>query len=162
MGGRSDKGGNHAHGVWTPELVEKLKQLWLAGHSCSQIAAQLGHCISRCAVIGKVSRLGLPPRVTTMRARRTYTAPPKPKTVVPQPELTGAQPFLGEPGAFTEKGTCRFINGDTAGKDWIMCGQPGFPWCPHHRAICFDKAKTVLAVRKAKKSERDFDFRRAG
>lgn len=44
---------------WTDERVELLKKLWLDGHSASQIAAELGHGITRNAVIGKVHRLGL-------------------------------------------------------------------------------------------------------
>lgn len=44
--------------AWTDERVETLKALWTQGLSTSQIAAQLGG-ITRNAVIGKVSRLGL-------------------------------------------------------------------------------------------------------
>jgi GcrA cell cycle regulator len=39
--------------------VELLRQLWLDGKSASQISAQLGHGLTRNAVIGKVHRLGL-------------------------------------------------------------------------------------------------------
>ena len=44
---------------WTDEQVELLRQLWLDGKSASQISGQLGHGLSRNAVIGKVHRLGL-------------------------------------------------------------------------------------------------------
>jgi GcrA cell cycle regulator len=44
---------------WTDERVELLRQLWLDGKSASQISAQLGHGVTRNAVIGKVHRLGL-------------------------------------------------------------------------------------------------------
>ena len=44
---------------WTDERVELLRQLWLDGRSASQISAQLGHGVTRNAVIGKVHRLGL-------------------------------------------------------------------------------------------------------
>lgn len=43
---------------WTDERVDRLKQLWKEGLSCSQIARQLGG-VTRNAVIGKVHRLGL-------------------------------------------------------------------------------------------------------
>lgn len=41
-----------------PENVARLKALWAAGRSCSEIAAIIGNT-TRNAVIGKVNRLGL-------------------------------------------------------------------------------------------------------
>jgi GcrA cell cycle regulator len=55
---------------WTPERVERLRILWADGHSCSIIASMLGG-ITRNAVIGKVSRLGLPRRKTMARINGT-------------------------------------------------------------------------------------------
>lgn len=43
---------------WTEQRVALLKEKWLAGFSCSQIARALGG-VTRNAVIGKVNRLGL-------------------------------------------------------------------------------------------------------
>src|SRR5947208_2033160 len=43
--------------TWTTERVELLKQHFEAGLSCREIAAQIG--VSRNAVIGKLTRLGL-------------------------------------------------------------------------------------------------------
>lgn len=51
---------------WDDSRVEALKKLWADGLSASQIAARLGGT-TRNAVIGKISRLRLPPRVTTSR-----------------------------------------------------------------------------------------------
>jgi GcrA cell cycle regulator len=48
---------------WTDERIQRLKQLWAEGHSCSQIAADMGG-ITRNAVIGKVHRLDLAGRIT--------------------------------------------------------------------------------------------------
>lgn len=45
--------------AWTDERVGKLKVLFAAGLSMSSIAADLGHGITRNAVIGKVHRLHL-------------------------------------------------------------------------------------------------------
>jgi GcrA cell cycle regulator len=45
--------------VWTNERIERLQDLWLAGRSAAEISEELGNGISRNAVIGKVSRLGL-------------------------------------------------------------------------------------------------------
>lgn len=47
---------------WTSDRIERLKELWSAGWSASRIAAELG--CSRCAVLGKKYRLGLPARPT--------------------------------------------------------------------------------------------------
>src|SRR3954466_8081501 len=43
--------------TWTDERIELLKQHFEAGLSCREIAAQIG--VSRNAVIGKLTRLGL-------------------------------------------------------------------------------------------------------
>jgi GcrA cell cycle regulator len=53
---------------WTDERVELLRQLWLDGKSASQISAQLGHGVTRNAVIGKVHRLGLAGRAKSPSA----------------------------------------------------------------------------------------------
>ena len=47
---------------WTPEKVEKLKQLWGKGQTASQIAEIIGG-ISRNAVIGKAHRLNLSAKI---------------------------------------------------------------------------------------------------
>lgn len=47
---------------WPQERIELLTKLWADGLSCSRIANQIGHGLSRSAIIGKVHRLGLPGR----------------------------------------------------------------------------------------------------
>ncbi len=59
--------------TWTEARVETLKELWIEGLSCAQIARHLGG-ITRNAVIGKVSRLGLPGRATPSAPRRRIGA----------------------------------------------------------------------------------------
>jgi GcrA cell cycle regulator len=59
---------------WTDERVELLRQLWLDGRSASQISAQLGHGVTRNAVIGKVHRLGLAGRA---KAPTSAASPPR-------------------------------------------------------------------------------------
>jgi len=59
---------------WTDERVELLRQLWLDGKSASQISAQLGHGVTRNAVIGKVHRLGLAGRA---KAPTSTASPPR-------------------------------------------------------------------------------------
>ena len=59
---------------WTPEREEKLKQLWIKGHSGSQIARVLGDGATRNSVLGKAFRLKLQARVVTKKTTpRTIT-----------------------------------------------------------------------------------------
>ncbi len=58
--------------AWTDDRIELLTRLWEEGLSASQIAGQLGE-VTRNAVIGKVHRLGLPGRTTTVRVQRPRT-----------------------------------------------------------------------------------------
>lgn len=55
--------------TWTPERVETLKKMFAEGMSASRIAEAIGWT-TRNAVIGKVHRLGLSGRATTIRMNR--------------------------------------------------------------------------------------------
>jgi hypothetical protein len=59
--------------VWTAERVQRLEELWRAGHSAALVARELG--ITRGAVIGKVNRLDLPERVTSTSATASIWPP---------------------------------------------------------------------------------------
>ena len=76
---------------WTDERVELLRQLWLDGKSASQISSQLGHGVTRNAVIGKVHRLGLAGRAkapsSPAAAPRVASAP----RMSPRPASSGAR-----------------------------------------------------------------------
>jgi GcrA cell cycle regulator len=74
--------------------VELLRQLWLDGKSASQISAQLGHGLTRNAVIGKVHRLGLAGRA---KAPSAAAAPPRAASaprMAPRPVAGGARPAV--------------------------------------------------------------------
>ena len=104
---------------WTDERVELLKRLWLDGLSASQIAKQLGG-VTRNAVIGKVHRLGLVPRVITAR-------PPPRRNVF---EFTGS--------------VCMWPHGHPGDDDFHFCGQrpvAGKPYCAEHAAVAYIKPK---------------------
>jgi GcrA cell cycle regulator len=51
---------------WTDERIERLKKMWSAGATASQIADELGE-VSRNAVIGKAHRLGLDARPSPVK-----------------------------------------------------------------------------------------------
>lgn len=71
MDGGQFVGGNlrQAAFAWTPERCARLRELWAAGASGGQIAAEFG--TSRCAILGKVNRLKL--SQTTQRAPTATT-----------------------------------------------------------------------------------------
>ena len=64
--------------AWTDDRVARLRELWGAGQSASQIAADLGG-VTRNAVIGKVHRLGLSGRDRTGTGVKT-AKPATPRT----------------------------------------------------------------------------------
>ena len=57
---------------WTPEKVEKLKELWGKGNTASEIAQILGG-VTRNAVIGKAHRLNLSGKVQTKKGSSLST-----------------------------------------------------------------------------------------
>ena len=58
--------------AWTKKRVEILQELWICGISASQIALKMGG-VTRNAVIGKVHRLGLSARATTVKVSSVKT-----------------------------------------------------------------------------------------
>jgi GcrA cell cycle regulator len=60
---------------WTDERVDRLKALWNDGLSAAQIATELGAGLTRNAVIGKITRLGLGPRAKAPSEARPTIAP---------------------------------------------------------------------------------------
>ena len=73
--------------IWTPERTEKLIALWKEGKTAAWIAGVLGRGVSRCAVLGKVYRLGL---ARGPEARRTRPAAP-PRMKRRREEMPGAR-----------------------------------------------------------------------
>lgn len=73
--------------IWTPESTATLKALWAEGLSAAEIVPRINGGVTRNAVIGKLFRLGLPPRdalLLTWRQRVPMQTPriaqkPRPK-----------------------------------------------------------------------------------
>lgn len=149
---------------WTEERVETLKKLWSDGLSASQIAAELCH-VSRNAVIGKVHRLGLSGRATTV-SRRHGERRPRPARAVTMAKLRAASAPVagalalapvGEPEIhgnvipFSQRRTfaelnsvsCRWPVGDPVTPDFFFCGgytAEGFSYCPYHTLCAYQPA----------------------
>ena len=88
MGTKKTKGRTS---IWTDELVAQLLKLWEEGLSAADIAQQLGHGLSRNAVIGKIHRLRAAGKAPASRkndsASRKRPAP-KPRRQADAPAAT--------------------------------------------------------------------------
>jgi GcrA cell cycle regulator len=74
---------------WTPERQEQARTLWRSGSSATEIAKKLGGGVSRCAVIGKLRRLGEEKRNPEAGkiAARINVPKPTPRACPPGPVL---------------------------------------------------------------------------
>ena len=104
--------------TWTPERVEQLTQLWDEGLPAAEIGRRLG--LTKNAVIGKVHRIALSPRVVT---------------VLPEP-TRNVFDFTGP--------SCLWPFGHPGEEDFHFCGAPplsGKPYCANHCAVAYIQPK---------------------
>ena len=135
---------------WTPEKVNKLKELWGKGSTASQIAEIIGG-VSRNAVIGKAHRLNLSQKI------KTKTSIQQGKTITKQ-NLNESK-FKGKRGKFKSlildknfepaknltleeltEDTCKYMEGNPNEKEARFCGRKNvekFSYCPLHLMIVF-------------------------
>jgi GcrA cell cycle regulator len=173
---------------WTDERVETLRKLWQDGMSASQIAAELGHGISRNAVIGKVHRLGLSGRVKAPssaaprarnrdRDREARFAPPRP----PQPMVQGANALAYSPKPhpapaprqaeevvvpISERVTilelreamCRWPLGDPSNSEFRYCGAKS----PQGVSYCAYHSRIAYQPAQDRRRDRDRRMMRSG
>lgn len=161
--------------VWTEDRTKRLVELWGDEKlSARQIGADLG--VSRNAVLGKVHRMALPARASSVdpkvqrhsdidRERRRQAASlkcsgarKKKVEIVPPP---AAQPFqntdtvtFAELRRFSagDPNQCRFIEGSP--QSALYCGAPTAPgkaYCAHHHEITHT---TAYALTKDERSRR--------
>src|SRR6266567_4728419 len=105
-------------GTWTPERIEQLTALWEQGITTAEIGRRIG--VTKNAVIGKVHRLGLVPRVVK-------EAPPPRRNVFD---------FAGP--------VCMWPVGHPTDDDFHFCGGAplaGKPYCAHHAAVAYIRPK---------------------
>lgn len=129
---------------WTDEAAAEAKRLWIEeGFSAGQIAQSLGG-ISRNAVIGKLTRMGVmgdKKRISRVRLSPVQKLKPKPLPVPPSPTVSLAP--LGESNVFLTGSVCKYIHGDPQIDGWRMCGYPvaraGAAWCAFHDRLCHSK-----------------------
>ena len=140
--------------TWTDDRIETLSNLWREGMSASQIARDLGHGITRNAVIGKVHRLGLTGRAAPrlpgarrpdQRRGRRGRLPHRPKPARPLPApVAGASdlplPETGLAGVVSvRRGQCRWPMGDPLADGFCLCGRPAIrgAYCAPHAGLAY-------------------------
>lgn len=126
---------------WTPERLDLLRLRWAANRSQAEIAAELG--ITRNAVAGKISRLGLKHGTTPQKRRAPRVRPPSPQRTTPMrkpPPVVALPPAEPSDGISIQlidltNSTCRWPKGDEV---ILFCGDSsadllnGKPYCPFH------------------------------
>ncbi len=149
-----------SNAAWPDELVERLKALFAADRlSCSGIATELGHGLTRNAVIGKLARLGLRRhrerhsgiRIINPQDRRPRQNRPRLRIVANggggsrimesvergplKLRAVEIVPLNLDLDALNSQ-TCRYPYGDGP---FHFCGHPvraGSSWCAPHHALC--------------------------
>jgi GcrA cell cycle regulator len=104
--------------TWTPERIEALTRLWEEGVTTAEIGRRIG--VTKNAVIGKVHRIGLTPRVITQK-------PPPRRNVF---DFTGP--------------ACMWPIGHPGEDNFHFCGEhptAGKPYCEHHVELAYIKPK---------------------
>jgi len=125
---------------WSHEEDETFKAMWLEGKSAAQISRVLPGR-TRNAVLGRVFRLGLPQRVSSIGAARAPRVAPAPRIVAPKPVALPADEEQ-DPGPMDPPLTTLTVRDhhckwpyDAARSDYHYCGQPpkdDHPFCPYH------------------------------
>ena len=142
--------------TWTDERLDLLKSGFTAGLSCRQIAVEVG--VSRNAVIGKLSRLGLTREddrdARPMRRKEAPTG--RRKGSVPRLQYQLLRTLYADPPSATEDAPihnehccslfelseqrCRWPINTPGAEDFCFCGNPpvaGLPYCPGHSRLAY-------------------------
>jgi GcrA cell cycle regulator len=139
-------------------MVAELKRLWAAGLSASEIAETLGGGVSRCAVLGKVMRLGLthrkspkfkpgPPRPKATRKPPVVAPSPSPSPLPPPPRapIPEQKPRMRRLQLTQlNEHHCRWPFGDPHRHPFYFCAadrRPGDPYCVFHMDKAFVKPR---------------------
>lgn len=139
--------------TWTTERVELLKKHFEAGLSCREIAVHIG--VSRNAVIGKLTRLGLTGGAGNAEQRPRKAGGERSAKSVPRLQLQILQAFYdGQPPAdeapivserrcslfeLSEQ-RCRWPISTPGAEDFCFCGNmplDGLPYCSGHSRLAY-------------------------
>lgn len=150
---------------WTPETVDRLKELWATSASGSTIAADLG--TTRSSVIAKAARLGLPGRTpsTFQRAaqKKKHNAHPWTSAVSAQAKRVPQVPVavqrfdaaaVGVTLLDLKEYMCRWPIGDPKLDDFHFCGCQkvrGRSYCEAHLRIAFQPLRPRTDIRPFKR-----------
>ncbi len=149
--------------TWTSERIGLLKSHLAAGLSCAQIAAEIG--VSRNAVIGKLSRLGLSrgrrsagqTERTGQRSRRpaTFTQRRILRVIYAEVNLPAGSESVSSPDRCSlldlSPGICRWPISNPNNNDFFFCANcsvPGLSYCAGHARLAYritlDSTRRVL------------------
>lgn len=137
---------------WSDEKINALTKLWLEGHSASEIAMRFCDGTTRCSVLGKVHRLGLPkrraPSLSSPKAPKPMRIKKPPKHLF-KAEPLSAQRELVIPHhqrkciVTLERSMCRWPIGHVGEPEFHFCGgdrHEHLPYCEHHARRAYRQA----------------------
>lgn len=145
--------------TWTADRIAQLKQLFDEGLTCSQIAREID--VTRNAVIGKLSRLGLnrPKNDNGYRRQPTPRSVPARQSQVRLLRMMHAEmeaaafgtPVAEEPVSDARRcsllelnaESCRWPLGRPGADDFAFCGNApveGLPYCPGHARLAYRRS----------------------
>ena len=131
---------------WNDAMIAKLRVLWAEGLSTAEIGRRLN--VSKCSVIGKAHRLGLPPRPSPIKSssEEKKAVPARMPRVAPchddEPHVAEARPVkrigISQP--------CCWPLGTPRTPDFRFCmaaGVPGKPYCLEHAARAYVRVEKL-------------------
>ena len=130
---------------WTPEKVEKLKELWGKGNTASEIAQILGG-VTRNAVIGKAHRLNLSGKIQTKKSSSLATSNNVSENKISRKNLRRGkfksliidkdfEPENPKQLEELDENSCKWPLGHPDEKDFYFCGRSSlkdFSYCKLH------------------------------
>lgn len=162
--------------TWTDERVHKLRELHAQQLSCAMMAAELGSGVTRNAVIGKLHRLGLSSRGSTVHAggvtqrqKRAKTENRKTIRIVKANGNSGQFRVMESAASELQAlrcvdvvprnvslldlgpGECRYPYGDS---NFTFCGHPaedGYSYCAPHAVLSRSETRNLSEAGKEKR-----------
>ena len=131
--------------IWNDEKVRKLRDLWSAGLSGSQIAKKLK--TTRSAILGKAHRLNLQSRTSGRNkvvAPKTIAVAPKTIAVVRKKPAAAKQPYFFDALLSLKDGLCHYPIGHVDQPGFHFCLAPALthkPYCSEHYGLCYEPKK---------------------